>query len=226
MGQQEYFLQLLGIFIVEHPIYLILVRPVVHNQEYVLEFLITGMAINIPFQANGYSGIFTYRFGSLNDREIMGVQLQTPLIIEKKYYFSCYISRAAGNSTRGATNNFGFKFSTIPYDASNNIAIDNFSHYRDTTIIEDSIGWTKISGAFIADSAYQYLALGNFYDDINTDTIDMAPIGQPVNYAYYYVDLVCVTEDSANCNPINFLNDFNQQEISIFPNPFSDNIKF
>ncbi len=180
-----------------------------------------------PYSGNGYSGLSTYSFGVSNDREVIGVRLINPLLIEKKYYFSCYISRAAGLQTKGATNNFGFRFSTVPFNISsgNGMPINNFSHYHDTTIVVDSIGWTRISGSFIADSAYQYLALGNFYDDANTDTIDMNPMGQPWNYAYYYVDYVCVTPDSGNCILFNSINqNINSNVFSVSPNPFNDYI--
>ena len=180
----------------------------------------------VAYSGNGYAGLVTYSYNFTNARETMGVPLVHQLVIEKKYYFSCYISRAEGLQTHGASNNFGFRFSTMPYNnITFGIPIDNFSHYHDTTIISDSISWTKISGSFIADSAYQYLALGNFYDDAHTDTIDMDPMGQPWNDAYYYVDYVCVTEDSTNCNPINQVNSyFNKKAFSIYPNPFNDRI--
>lgn len=178
-----------------------------------------------PYSGNAYAGISTYSFNYSNARESMGVPLIVPLEIGKKYYVSFYVSRAAGVQTRGATNNLGFRFSTVPYDISFPIPIDNFSHYRDTTIVSDSIGWTKISGSFVADSVYQYLAIGNFYDDANTDTLDMDIMGQLWNDAYYYVDQVCVTADSGDCTLFNSieLNNF-ANEFSISPNPFSNAI--
>lgn len=180
----------------------------------------------LAYSGNGYAGIITYSFDFADAREIMGVPLISPLEIGKKYFLSWYVSRAGGIQSRGATNNIGCRFSTVPFDGSNPMLINNTSHYRDTLMILDTLGWTRISGRFTADSTYQYLAIGNFYDDSNTDTIDMDPMGQPWNYAYYFVDNVCVTPDSTNCNPINWVrSDFKNDIVVAFPNPFTENLQ-
>lgn len=173
------------------------------------------------FSGNAYAGLFTAGYGGLS-REVQIVQLIEPLDIGKKYYLSCYISRAYISSNHGASNNFGFRFSTVEFDPFNEVSIDNFSHYHDTTIITDTLNWTRIEGSFFADSSYRFLMLGNFYDDNNTDTLDMQPTTAPWNYAYYYIDQVCVTPDSGNCTPINGLGDINSQDIKVYPNPFGD----
>jgi len=56
----------------------------------------------------------------------------------------------------------------------------------------DTINWTKIFGSFVADSAYNYIMIGNFFDDVSTTVFNQG-IGPS---AYYYVDEVCVSTDS------------------------------
>ncbi|MCY7350727.1 MAG: gliding motility-associated C-terminal domain-containing protein [Cytophagaceae bacterium] len=55
--------------------------------------------------------------------------------------------------------------------------------------------WQKVSGCFVAKQAYQYLTLGNFFDDAHTK---IAPIPSVPSYkqvgAYYLIDDVLVTE--------------------------------
>lgn len=174
------------------------------------------------FEGVSYAGICTFSREYSWVREVIGVQLSQPLITGNRYYVSSYISLADSSSFDCETNHFGFKFSTVKYDyyTFNPIPIDNFSHIKSDDIISDKLGWTKISGSFIADSNYAYLSIGNFYDSLNTDTSNC------INYAYYFVDNVCVSSDSLTCNSTNSLASFDQEYVEIYPNPADDFIFF
>lgn len=179
----------------------------------------------LAYSGNAYSGLETAGYGGLS-REIIIIQLIDTLQIGKKYYFSCYISRAFSIGVcEGASNNFGFRFSTVQFDYINEVPIDNYSNYRDTVTVTDTTNWVLIGGSFIADSAYNYLMLGNFYDDNHTDTINMTPTVSTSNFAYYYVDNICVTPDSINCSLITSRNDDKYDyDLVISPNPFKDGV--
>jgi gliding motility-associated-like protein len=60
-----------------------------------------------------------------------------------------------------------------------------------------------VSGFFIADSAYQYIAIGNFFDDSNTDTSSVGSSSN-VQIGYYFIDDVWVSEvkDSTECGEV------------------------
>ncbi|MCE3278698.1 MAG: hypothetical protein K0S44_889 [Bacteroidetes bacterium] len=177
------------------------------------------------YEGNGYAGIVAYASGS--QREVIGIQLTQNLIIGTKYFVSGYISRAdsADNSPfTCASNKFGFKFSTIPFlwSAGSYAPINNFSHVHSDSIITDKSNWTKITGSFIADSVYQYIMIGNFYDNLNTDTSDC---DYSLALAYYYVDAICVSTDSMQCNvQTNVNNQTNLAEFSVYPNPLVNTI--
>lgn len=90
----------------------------------------------------------------------------------------------------------------------------------------------RISGSILADSAYDYLILGNFYDDANTDTTTLN-CGICQNwYSYYLIDDVCVSTDSLYCNggidalPCNVSINENiyESQINIYPNPANNSI--
>ena len=171
----------------------------------------------MAFSGNAYAIVGTYDGMNFNNyREFIGCQLLQILIPGTKYYVSAYISRCDNFQTNAASNNFGFKLSTIPYSESDPAPIDNFSNVHCDSIVTDSINWVRISGSFIADSAYQYLIIGNFYDDQHTDSIDVNN-----NDAGYYVDAVDLSLDSlydATWTGLeNKVNNINQN--IIFPNP-------
>lgn len=144
------------------------------------------------YNGKAYTGLITYANGDpSNYREFIGTRLSQPLSVGTKYYVSAFINRS--DTTSCASNNFGFRFSMIPYSFSNPTPVNNFSHVRSNAIITDSVNWTRISGSFIADNAYSYLAIGNFYTNSNTSSFNCSPFNP---FAYYYIDQVSVTTDS------------------------------
>jgi hypothetical protein len=149
----------------------------------------------LPYDGYGYVGISLRSYNYYNAHEIIGCRLLSPLIVGKTYYVAAFICRSNGITTHGASNNFGFQLYSSPYSSNNPSPINNLSKYHETLIVIDSINWTNIHGSFVADSAYEYLALGNFYDDNQTDTIDLFP-SSTFNSCYYYVDNVFLSEDS------------------------------
>lgn len=172
------------------------------------------------FHGNAYAGIVLWYVGS---REFIGVQLTQMLIPGTEYFVSGYISRGDSSDASPFTcssNNFSFRFSTVAYDysQSNPAPVDNYSHVHAETIIPDNFGWTRISGSFIADSAYQFLTIGNFYGDANTDT---AFCNYSLALAYYYVDAICVSTDSLTCLNWMEVNEYSEHwpKLYVHPNP-------
>jgi hypothetical protein len=51
------------------------------------------------------------------------------------------------------------------------ISPDNQAALYSSTIINDTTNWVNSTGAFIADSSYQYVILGNFFKDNQTDRV-------------------------------------------------------
>nr|MBA3986724.1 hypothetical protein [Flavobacteriales bacterium] len=180
---------------------------------------------------NAYMGLIIWSASIPNFREQIGIQLSQPLAIGQKYYFSFYTVMAGqsdGNDYYdNPSNNIGMRLSTLPYSSSNPAPIDNFAHLRSVSIISDTVNWLRISGSIVADSAYNYLMLGNFYDDANTDTT-MLNCGTCYNYySYYLVDDVCVSTDSLLCNggidvipcTVSIEENSFENQINIYPNP-------
>ena len=123
-----------------------------------------------------------------------------------------------------ATNKLGVLFSMVSYaldtvaPCTNTTILlpPNFAHYYTDSVIIDTLSWITVSGTFIADSAYQYVIIGNFFDDSNTDTICNGP--NPV--AYYFIDDVYVDLVTSSGIEQKYL----ENQVSIYPNPFNKSI--
>lgn len=154
------------------------------------------MGYQIPRTGNAYCGIITFAKAGFY-REAIGCQLTTPLIIGQKYFVSFYVSLAINPPNFAyASNKIGIKFTTTSYSAySNQIPVNNIAQLHYDSVITDTTNWKLISGLFTADSAYQYIAIGNFFDALNTDTICIKNV-QNKQWAYYYVDDIYISIDS------------------------------
>lgn len=190
-----------------------------------------------PASGQAYSGIYTYIEGetdySLN-REILGSNLVSSLIIGQKYYVSLKVSLGTNTPNTGhslATNKIGALFSTVPFSNTNSSTIppiENFAHVYTDSIIKDTINWTTVFGSFIADSFYTHISIGNFFKVNNTDTIHLIANNPFTPNSYYYIDDICVSTDSSFC--ANFLytglkSKVVVNKINVYPNPTCGNLK-
>jgi len=87
--------------------------------------------------------------------------------------------------------------------------------YTDS-IITDTLNWILLEWNYIADSAYRYVYIGNFFDDYHTDTtVINAPIGQ-FGIAYYFIDSINIFCSDTKC-----LSSVDEQQISDPPMVFN-----
>lgn len=162
-----------------------------------------------PFDGNAYMGIGVYS-GLSNPpsdyREYICSKLTSSLNIGNKYYLSLMVSLTQGDIStvtfKYACNNIGILFTMDSLKENMPLlypSIPNFAHLHASSIISDTMNWINVCGEFIADSAYNYINIGNFFSDTATQSINYFTTGND-NYAYYYIDNIIVTEDSIACN--------------------------
>jgi len=140
------------------------------------------------------------------DREIIGVELNEPLTIGEEYYIEFYWSRAFGGGFHHqcdcASNRLGVLFANHEFDFENDeMPVPNYAHLYEPELMIDSVNWVKFSGWVEADSNYQYLALGNFFeaDSCEIEYLNTNPDEEPFK-SYYYIEDVCVATDPAICD--------------------------
>lgn len=143
----------------------------------------------VPLTGEGYMAVVTMAPTVMtNYRENIYTQLIAPLTIGKAY--SIQINISLTDNSKFASNNFGAKLSTTP-----NFPIDNNCVLAWPDVVTNTSGWTTVSTSFVADSAYSYLAIGNFKTDANTTSIT-ACSSCPFVLHGYYVDDVCLVATS------------------------------
>ena len=174
----------------------------------------------MAYDGIAYMGLLIFDGSVTDNREALQVQLTQPLVPGTKYFVSAYISMADTFPYICSCDKFGFRFTNAVYVISKS-AVDNFSHIHSDVIITDSMGWTKVGGSFVADSAYQRLLIGNFYSDFNTNRNPPCDsIGGGYYGAYYYLDMVCVSTDSLECNLVGINNEKDALSgFTFYPNP-------
>lgn len=172
---------------------------------------------------NAYGGgYFYFPAGGIEDKEDVGTTLLSPLAKGTKYYVSFKVSLCSIDSnlgTNAAVNKIGALFSTVQYSFNCPAPINNYAQVYTNTIISDTLNWTTISGSFIADSVYKYLAIGNFFTDANISKMVFFKSNDTL--AYYYIDDICVSTDSNYCANWTGISTINATENDnfVYPNP-------
>ena len=139
-----------------------------------------------PFTNNAYLGLCT--FGGVlgqNYREYLGFPLATPLQSGKSYRLSWMMSNGTQTDSKIRTNHFGALLSVGQPEQQQGEVIDEVPQFDIDTIWHSEI-WAQITFTFIANQAYDYLTLGNFFSDAQTQVSDYQ--SQGIRYGYVFID--------------------------------------
>ena len=180
--------------------------------------------VNVPNMVSGYQfahsgGAFAgiglwYSWGLA--REYIEVNLTSTLIANSCYHFEMYVNLA--DICKYTTNNIGVYFSDTLIGGINNAInlpfipqINNISGNN-----PDTLNWILITGDYNAIGGENFLIIGNFENNLNTDTIMINNSGNPTQ-VYFYIDDVSLTI----CTGINELN---EEDFDIYPNPVKNEL--
>lgn len=141
----------------------------------------------------GYAGIATMVQNDV--REYIQVALTNSLVPGTSYTVKFHVSIA--DSCQYSANNIGAYLSVNPVSAINNLYLSftpQISNNFFLNPLDDRNGWIEVSGSFIAQGGENYLTIGNFYDDLNTDTTFYIDGSTWLIGSYHFIDDVSVTE--------------------------------
>lgn len=177
----------------------------------------------IPHSGNGYVGIFAFQVSSSpNVREYISIQLEETLQNEQEYHLQFYLSLS--NNSQFAITTIGAYFSESDALPMNQFILNVTPQIVNSTqALTDTTSWTLITGTYIATGGEQYLTIGNFEDDDNSGLQQVN--GGISNSAYYYIDDVCVSNDSLSCLiPTSIYDRHETNEFNIYPNPTTGHV--
>ena len=171
------------------------------------------MGIQPAYEGNAYAGFVAYGTNPLNFREYIQTELISPLITGQQYLVSFYVS--PGDNLKYASNNIGAILTVQPVIGNGTSQNINLTpQILNTTIVTDTSGWTLISGTYIAIGDERYITIGNFADNVSTQTVIINPNASSLQqYAYYYIDNVSVAQSQMNTS------EFISKKIIVTPNP-------
>lgn len=189
-----------------------------------------------PFEGSSCAGLYTFhQNGQAEYREWIMAPLLSPLVVGQTYYGSFRANAAFGGNFQEpriwlANNKVGMRFTTVagpPWTVNDPYPLPpNEAHISYPEILADTVNWTLVSGSFVADSAYQYVMIGQFFNNDLTDTFHFAgpnSVSPWYPYAYTLVDAVCVSASPGGCDLAQGISEGSIGAI-VFPNPAHDQL--
>lgn len=167
-----------------------------------------------------YAGISVYDIRG-DYQEYVSQQIGTPLVHDSIYCLSFFTTRA--DRTPYAVKTLGAYFSiSTPTLVTNQYLSATPQVVNANIFITDTVNWVEIKGCFTAQGGEQYITIGNFNNNANTDTLRIQstnPLtGTGTDIAYYYIDSVSLWKN----NFPTFIKENNIDEfVSVYPNPAS-----
>ena len=189
-----------------------------------------------PFEGASCVGMHTYyQSGVTEYREWVMAPLSEPLVVGQTYYCSFRANAAFGGNTQYpqiwlANDKVGMLFTMQdrPWALGDPYPVPpNYAHIAYPQVLVDTVGWTLVSGSFVADSAYQYVMIGLFFSNALTDTLHFADPNSVFPWyprAYTLVDEVCVSASLAGCDLGQGVGEELATRPVLFPNPAQDQL--
>jgi gliding motility-associated-like protein len=154
----------------------------------------------VPFNGNGYLGQgFSYHGGDGTDGysgvmwwEYVQGQLTEPLEQGEIYKISMEISLAEISSLM--LTEIGAYFSKTPISSPNSAALAVIPQcvFYEPNYYRDTVNWIHLEDYFIAQGGEEYITIGNFKDNLSSDTLRIAN-SLEVMVTYFYIDHVVLT---------------------------------
>lgn len=141
----------------------------------------------------GYSKVFPSEGEPYLWVEYIESKLEEPLKKDQIYLVS--MSLNLSNDSKVSNKNIGLHFSQTPLVSNNTLPFTNSPHVSSKEYIVDTINWIEIKQYYVANGSENYITIGSFYPNNETDTLSLGHSPTPdFDVAYYAVDDVSIVE--------------------------------
>lgn len=168
---------------------------------------------------NAYVGLGPYQKNS-EVKEYIYQHLNTPLVSGKLYCLSFYMNRS--ERTEYAIKQIGAYFSSSLPTTVGNMYINVIPQVVNNTFLVDTIQWIQVQGCFTANGGEQYITIGNFNSNTNTDTLNIGTNNPVLGWsptAYYYIDdITLIDQSTVGVKDVSYLS----EAVGVYPNPAID----
>jgi len=169
------------------------------------------------YNGSSYIGAVFYSGNTSEIKEYIYQNLSQPLQSGKIYCLNFYISRA--DASRGAIKNIGAYFSpTLPV-LNPSMYINANPQVFANSFISDTLNWVLIQGCFTAVGGEQFITIGNFNSNSNTDTMTTASsyslAANFPGWSYYYIDDIALIDQST----VEISEIYKENRFEVYPNP-------
>ena len=164
-----------------------------------------------PAGGDAYMGIITYSTAILY-REVIATELTEALQPGVPTFVSYKVSSGGGGANINNTPTWAAKgpganfFMQLPetsqpwlFSGWASYLFPNYAVIDMPGVLNDTVNWVTVSGAFVPDSAYTWLAIANYFEN-DLSQLELLDSTAQSNTAYAYVDEVCVSQVPGYCD--------------------------
>lgn len=157
-------------------------------------------------EGSSYAGIVAYSHNNKLPRSYASTKLKNKMKKELKYCVKFYVNLS--ERSKYSSNNIAANFSKkgLETEGKVSIAADSDVMKFDNKSLTGMYGWDEVCGIYTAKGGEQYLTIGNFMSNADTDSEKMKlpkdMRGTQVVSAFYYLDDISVKliTDESECN--------------------------
>ena len=156
----------------------------------------TVFATVYPYSGSAIMGFISKTsVANENYREYLSIQLVSPMIIGIKYNVSFALTNGNGGHNSGnSSNHIGIRFSKSSLFQADHEPIGGTPQIEIAGEVWDTT-WQSFSFIYTADSSYNYITIGNFYNDSSTSSTFR--VNANSKQAYYFIDKIEVIPSGA-----------------------------